>query len=239
MTLSSLNVNSCLSLFSYIKPQPRLTSAKSTPVVYLSFPTSNHNTAVLHKDSNWLFISLFLHQTTTVLEKETALSRLFISLFLHQTTTLCLLLLQKSSCLSLFSYIKPQLGVIYYVMLLSCLSLFSYIKPQQHHILISCINVVYLSFPTSNHNYAGTECPLDSLFISLFLHQTTTCTRLCYPVGRLFISLFLHQTTTIANTFFRFSGCLSLFSYIKPQPRHLILLNSNCLHTFYDPRSGS
>ena len=57
-------------------------------------------------------------------------------------------------------------------------------------------DVVYQSFPTSNHNgYKQVRC-MCSLFINLFLHQTTTFGPNRLRSGKLFINLFLHQTTT-------------------------------------------
>lgn len=40
---------------------------------------------------------------------------------------------------------------------------------QQHH-----LGPLYLSFPTSNHNYLPAFSSRLKLYISLFLHQTTT-----------------------------------------------------------------
>ena len=92
-TLQPISPNraSCLSLDSYIKPQPIAFKIQLPPVVYLLIPTSNHNYIMFYKVYNKLFISWFLHQTTTIL--------CFIKYII--------------SCLSLDSYIKPQL---YYVL---------------------------------------------------------------------------------------------------------------------------
>jgi len=58
------------------------------------------------------------------------------------------------SCISLFSYIKPQLIPVAEYYQGSCISLFSYIKPQLKETLSAPLPVVYLCFPTSNRNYA-------------------------------------------------------------------------------------
>ena len=99
-------------------------------VVYVSFPTSNHNSGLVYALSIWLYMSLFLHQTTTSMK--------------HAKATLC--------CICLFSYIKPQ------------------------HYAKACIydSVVYVSFPTSNHNNLLSRLYDFVLYMSLFLHQTTT-----------------------------------------------------------------
>ncbi len=59
--------------------------------------------------------------------------------------------------------------------------------------------VVYLSFPTSNHNFQLFGNVIYVLYIFLFLHQTTTHGSLHYGFGQLYIFLFLHQTTTILS----------------------------------------
>ena len=224
-------------------------------------PTSNHNPAHVRISVRWLFISWFLHQTTTT----------------HTITSPC------KRCLSLDSYIKPQLWSTTYFRSFSCLSLDSYIKPQptlvthrqvgvvylliptsNHNSIASIImlaavvylliptsnhnprielveleGVVYLLIPTSNHNLRLLQTFRKALFISWFLHQTTTFNELVSNLSKLFISWFLHQTTTpLASLFVKpvlfiswflhqtttwrktmtyFSCCLSLDSYIKPQ----------------------
>ena len=186
-------------------------------------------------------MSWFLHQTTTGRAVCLDGFALFISWFLHQTTTSCnrsrlccrclsldsyikpqlittpdnkvscclsldsyikpqllhLLPCHPVSCLSLDSYIKPQLGVSQILTDSGCLSLDSYIKPQRPPSNQSKISVVYLLIPTSNHNMQSIRHGRQRLFISWFLHQTTTVRSLtswCYR-------------------------CLSLDSYIKPQHR--------------------
>ncbi len=56
------------------------------------------------------------------------------------------------SCLSLDSYIKPQLKSVQVDRKGSCLSLDSYIKPQLMGYQAPLLEVVYLLIPTSNHN---------------------------------------------------------------------------------------
>ena len=126
-----------------------------------------------------MFICLFLHQTTTARSISLLVSRVFICLFLHQTTTvpralrvpasmfICLFLHQTTTglrrfpfggrCLSVYSYIKPQLTGGGCCRCHRCLSVYSYIKPQlQAKTKLFCLGV-YLSIPTSNHNgiYSG------------------------------------------------------------------------------------
>ena len=102
-------------------------------VVPYSVSTSNHNRLCTPSNRIWLFLILFLHQTTTRKMDYLRWLVLFLILFLHQTTTS---LWQAFSwwCCSLFCfYIKPQL----------CLR------------LLSLWFVVPYSVSTSNHNYRG------------------------------------------------------------------------------------
>ena len=77
-------------------------------VVYLYIPTSNHNGEYGSNSLRPLYIFIFLHQTTTD--------------------------------------VKEKYNLI------SCISLYSYIKPQRIILLIIILSVVYLYIPTSNHN---------------------------------------------------------------------------------------
>ena len=108
------------------------------------------------------------------IDRNTKGQLLFIILFLHQTTTSVLRVRRKRGCLSSCSYIKPQLRTEF----------------KNIHF------VVYHLVPTSNHNTELNHSLNNTLFIILFLHQTTTMS-----IVRFFLSC-----------------CLSSCSYIKPQP---------------------
>ena len=56
----------CISYYSYIKPQPAEGRMTLKEVVYRTIPTSNHNSSITCKPLHWLYIVLFLHQTTTL-----------------------------------------------------------------------------------------------------------------------------------------------------------------------------
>ena len=143
---------------------------------------------------------------------------LFIILFLHQTTTRHPLQRFRECCLSSCSYIKPQRAssaghrgkVVYHLV------------PTSNHncraMKMKLTKVVYHLVPTSNHNNTNDWVVAVSLFIILFLHQTTTINYHHIMGHELFIILFLHQTTTLVFLCFRSSRCLSSCSYIKPQP---------------------
>ena len=143
-------------------------------------------------------MGLFLHQTTTTGITVAAACKLFMGLFLHQTTTLYVLALVIIGCLWVFSYIKPQQGVSY---LFHLRVVYGSFPTSNHNIKVtdvSCLRVVYGSFPTSNHNRSRIIARISSLFMGLFLHQTTT---------RVTVSMYSRS-------------CLWVFSYIKPQRNH-------------------
>ena len=120
----------CISLYSYIKPQPAFIFIRLCRVVYLYIPTSNHNRRTYLCASLSLYIFIFLHQTTT-----------------------CPLFTQRiARCISLYSYIKPQPFTSRSVVSKCCISLYSYIKPQRAALPVQNDAVVYLYIPTSNHN---------------------------------------------------------------------------------------
>ena len=122
--------SSCLSIYSYIKPQPNGSVFIRVLVVYLSIPTSNHNSDRTNYFNEALFICLFLHQTTTLARRGG----------------------RSRCCLSVYSYIKPQL-VPFAFMLMSVVYLS--IPTSNHNDKIGTnihVCVVYLSIPTSNHN---------------------------------------------------------------------------------------
>ena len=120
----------CISYYSYIKPQRSRLSVALRTVVYRTIPTSNHNYGKSVGTFTELYIVLFLHQTTTIQILLRLVIRLYIVLFLHQTTTVGIDRQLLKSCISYYSYIKPQL--------LTC--------------LVMVIFVVYRTIPTSNHN---------------------------------------------------------------------------------------
>ena len=142
----------CLWVFSYIKPQRSSSASTCSCVVYGSFPTSNHNLKSRKSCTTPLFMGLFLHQTTTLWRLCGYPASLFMGLFLHQTTT--------NRC-----NISSRRG---------CLWVFSYIKPQHYRASGPKKSVVYGSFPTSNHNASTPTHGPTTLFMGLFLHQTTT-----------------------------------------------------------------
>ena len=99
-------------------------------VVYRTIPTSNHNCVCSSTLQGGLYIVLFLHQTTTRAAEEG----------------------YQSSCISYYSYIKPQPHGGSFPPAPCCISYYSYIKPQRIVDIIVIGVVVYRTIPTSNHN---------------------------------------------------------------------------------------
>ena len=169
-----IRIGSCISYYSYIKPQLSWLAHAVFPVVYHTIPTSNHNNRRSESLLSVLYIILFLHQTTTLFQRKEYLHPLYIILFLHQTTTVQPYYLHLCCCISYYSYIKPQLSYQLMDGFRGCISYYSYIKPQPfglHSRLCGCcisyysyikpqpgLNpqlanvVVYHTIPTSNHN---------------------------------------------------------------------------------------
>ena len=178
--------------------------------------------------------------------------RLYIFRFLHQTTTIASYIVPCLCCISFVSYIKPQpfrkfikthMGCISFVSYIkpqrciapylysrSCISFVSYIKPQHYGFPLMLSAVVYLSFPTSNHNIQDIAYTITMLYIFRFLHQTTTYKTVLTRVRELYIFRFLHQTTTSFSISSVVLRCISFVSYIKPQPivNYCLYINSLC-----------
>ena len=143
-----------------------------------------------------LFICLFLHQTTTCKCSPATLSRC-LSVYSYIKPQLSWAMLwYYAGCLSVYSYIKPQLVVYLCPNSNRCLSVYSYIKPQLRNSFAEKHFVVYLSIPTSNHN-----TPLFRLLQLLVVYLSIPTSNhnfkeWCLLKVALFICLFLHQTTT-------------------------------------------
>ena len=185
----------CISFDSYIKPQRCVNHVLIDFVVYLLFPTSNHNDCSLVFSACLLYIFCFLHQTTTLrgVESEEAGCISFVSYIKPQPDGKRMH--SPHRCISFVSYIKPQPCNLVPISATGCISFVSYIKPQLRCRSLGSHRVVYLLFPTSNHNPRSCAWRCFRLYIFCFLHQTTTLVLLCLlPLS-----------------------CISFVSYIKPQ----------------------
>ena len=168
-------------------------------VVYPIFSTSNHNVKSDVNVSSLVVYPIFSTSNHNRCYSVGKCCKLYILSFLHQTTTLVTGCISKVGCISYLFYIKPQLGVLIFIITSSCISYLFYIKPQLRRSTLlplwSCISylfyikpqpprnfyepvrVVYPIFSTSNHNSAYCIVIVIPLYILSFLHQTTTFPR--------------------------------------------------------------
>ena len=146
-------------------------------------------------------------------------SMLYMSLFLHQTTTSREKARLLSSCICPFSYIKPQHAESACPQTPRCICPFSYIKPQHRWSNVSFTSVVYVPFPTSNHNRWHRLPQACSVVYVPFPTSNHNQKGIRVYGCLLYMSLFLHQTTTKRGLTNRQPCCICPFSYIKPQ-RH-------------------
>ena len=149
---------------------------KSEPVVYRSFPTSNHNYCIL----------------------ELIYKKLYIVRFLHQTTTKSQISFIPYRCISFVSYIKPQRIVGH-----SSFERVVYrsFPTSNHNCSASShmelkLYIVRFLHQTTTRIWIGHLA--HALYIVRFLHQTTTCPPFFSYFYGLYIVRFLHQTTTLS-----------------------------------------
>ena len=138
-------------------------------------------------------------------------------------------------CILLNFYIKPQPLHVASYFIFSCILLNFYIKPQLFRQIIQSDLVVSYWISTSNHNLGLAGSALIGLYLIEFLHQTTTVCIPCVYVFQLYLIEFLHQTTTLGAGGSRYSGCILLNFYIKPQQRVRHVVGHSCciLLNFY------
>ena len=84
--------------------------------------------------------------------------------------------------------------------------------------------VVYRLCPTSNHNELGNKVSDTFVVYRLCPTSNHNLSTISLTVFWLYIAYVLHQTTTERNYQGTMAGCISLMSYIKPQPRELTRL---------------
>ena len=141
---------------------------------------------------------------------------LYIVLFLHQTTTTIRAMIPSISCISFFSYIKPQLRGYVCGCEFRCISFFSYIKPQLFLPCNRLLRVVYRSFPTSNHNRWAISSGVSFVVYRSF--PTSNHNSINWPAYSAWVVYRSFPTSNHNYALFRYVyGCISFFSYIKPQ----------------------
>ena len=99
-------------------------------VVYRTIPTSNHNHQATKDQNAYVVYRTIPTSNHNQVERHSQERGLYIVLFLHQTTT----------------------EIMQYRPFLSCISYYSYIKPQLLKRNLLFLLVVYRTIPTSNHN---------------------------------------------------------------------------------------
>ena len=186
---------SCICLLSYIKPQLLCCIQNYRLAVYVFFPTSNHNRRTLRLRLFSLYMSSFLHQTTTGTQKRHG----------------------EPCCICLLSYIKPQLPSRACWQRNCCICLLSYIKPQLNVLRMEKTAAVYVFFPTSNHNLKAASSKGKWLYMSSFLHQTTTMRYCSFQENCCICLLSYIKPQHFRNLRTFIVGCICLLSYIKPQ----------------------
>ena len=72
-----------------------------------------------------------------------------------------------------------------------------YIKPQLARWSHLCVAIVSYRLSTSNHNLYSFKASSFSLYLIVFLHQTTTSFNTTAGFRKLYLIVFLHQTTTL------------------------------------------
>ena len=187
---------SCISFYSYIKPQPDAQRCCRPRVVYRSIPTSNRNYGL----------------------SDNTITRLYIVLFLHQTATVVLTTCFLACCISFYSYIKPQRtmpgGVKRFVVYRSIPTSNRNWKNGERPMPV--LYIVLFLHQTATWARLRMSSPL--LYIVLFLHQTAT---VCCLLSVFFccISFYSYiKPQPVRWSCLRRHSCISFYSYIKPQP---------------------
>ena len=165
---------SCISFYSYIKPQRAARSYITLHVVYRSIPTSNRNSPST------------LHNHAAVVYRSIPTSNRNMMQFIRVVL----------SCISFYSYIKPQLVETHTLAEVGCISFYSYIKPQR----------------SQESTIRGGSC---ISFYSYIKPQRTTASFSQEESCISFYSYIKPQPYTKRH--FHRHGCISFYSYIKPQ----------------------
>ena len=142
---------------------------------------------------------------------------MYLIVFLHQTTTDKRYNRTHSHCILSSFYIKPQPAGVIVRSARNCILSSFYIKPQLPTPNYSRPQIVSYRLSTSNHNSLCAFLSAKTLYLIVFLHQTTTlpaCKLCCY---RLYLIVFLHQTTTAKRAALIRLNCILSSFYIKPQ----------------------
>ncbi len=101
-----------------------------------------------------------------------------------------------------------------------------YIKPQLARWSHLCVAIVSYRLSTSNHNLYSFKASSFSLYLIVFLHQTTTSFNTTAGFRKLYLIVFLHQTTTTESDILRLS---ELYLIVFLHQTTTVSLNVFCL----------
>ena len=246
---------SCISFYSYIKPQQIFLIGIVYPVVYRSIPTSNRNSSTKDSTDDWVvyrsiptsnrnhMVKIILNESVVYRSIPTSnrnverihpsLGWLYIVLFLHQTATFMGLLVFGCRCISFYSYIKPQLITVRtYSVSVVYRSIPTSNRNLKNQFWVANL-VVYRSIPTSNRNSFQNWYRKGYVVYRSIPTSNRNSLWALWEKLRLYIVLFLHQTATplpLPNTL---PCCISFYSYIKPQLFFLQYFRFICCISFY------
>ena len=191
------NTDSCILLKFYIKPQPVANARIVSVVVSYWNSTSNHNT--IGTETPVARVVSYWNSTSNHNSVRSPAVPCPVVSYWNSTS----------------NHNPPSGGYTYH----GCILLKFYIKPQQRSSPMEISAVVSYWNSTSNHNMRHAVGMPLRLYLIEILHQTTTRVQLVRFPLVLYLIEILHQTTTARPAGLRFSCCILLKFYIKPQLR--------------------
>ena len=179
--------------------------------------TSNHNKVQSLIILCWLFLILFLHQTTTYGVHDYLLCRCSLFCFYIKPQLTSLSTIWSCGCSLFCFYIKPQPYRGEQFANIGCSLFCFYIKPQRVPVSTAQVKVVPYFVSTSNHNSARATPSKERLFLILFLHQTTTYTPSTTPRYSCSLFCFYIKPQLVVWLISIRKRCSLFCFYIKPQ----------------------
>ena len=137
-------------------------------VVSFLFSTSNHNSAATKEELSIVVSFLFSTSNHNHQTAQESNIRLYLSYFLHQTTTYSCLWNRANSCIFPIFYIKPQPILMTSILFKSCIFPIFYIKPQLNYLLVKsenrCIFPIFYIKPQPPDNFSDFAVVVSFLF---------------------------------------------------------------------------
>ena len=188
---------SCISLYSYIKPQRYPCRGLHRYVVYPYIPTSNRN----YRENGW--------KHDTVVYPYIPTSNRNVEVDVSPSSAVVYPYIPTSNRNTRKAAKWPQWLYIL---------IFLHQTATHFTVFYTISSVVYPYIPTSNRN----GCPGGRFYPWVVYPYIPTSNRnpfiLRQFLFQLYILIFLHQTATAPLSICRMYSCISLYSYIKPQP---------------------